>query len=403
MNALFTIAMLELFLGGGGRLLDVGPLTIRMVLFSLCLSASALYAATRTRKSDGSALAVALVAAYLVVHLGALVNGVLVGADIGVMLTEMQQSLYWLAAPFIAMTLQSPHMVQRAADLVRIAGVVLAVLYLLTVLALAAGLVDYLGLYAVLGESSEFSFRGESYFFYKGFLFLGIAAVFFIAVDTRHARWLAILVVAAMVLTLTRGFVLSTSVAVLLMLVAQRRWKLLGIATVAVLVAAFVVWGYLPSLEEGLDGQRESSNLQRLEDFGFIFERLDVRTVLLGQGLGVPVGERANIENTFLWAFWRLGLFGVLFWLAPLVLCLTYYSRVWRGGRDHRLASAFAFGAVLVYVQTLSNPYLNNPIGLSYVLVALFALRTLSRRAPPTVSWRYPPLAVAKAPAPLVT
>ena len=401
MNALFTIAILELFLGGGGRLLDVGPLTIRMVLFSLCLLASALYATTRTSKSDGTALAVTLVAAYLVVHLSALVNGVVAGADVEVMLTELQQSLYWLAAPFFAMTLRSPHMVQRAADLVRIAGVVLAVLYLLTVLALAAGLVDYLGLYSVLGESSEFSFRGESYFFYKGFLFLGIAAVFFIAVDTRHAHWLAILVVAAMVLTLTRGFVLSASVAVLLMLVSQRRWKLLCIATVAVLTAAFVVWGYLPSLEEGLDVQRESSNVQRLEDFGFIFERFDVRTLLLGQGLGVPVGERVNIENTFLWAFWRLGLLGVLFWLVPLILCLTYYGRVSRGSRDHRLASAFAFGAVLVYVQTLSNPYLNNPIGLSYVLVALFSLRTLSRPSWKTMSWRPPSLWVSRAPSPL--
>ena len=379
MNPLFTIAMLELFVGGGGRLLEVGPLTVRMLVFTLCLLASVLYAATRRSRADGTGLALALVGAYLVVHLGALINGVLAGADAAAMLTEMQQSLYWLAAPFIAMVLQSPRMVQRAADLVCLAGVVLAVLYLLTVATLGAGVIDYLGLYALLGESSEFSFRGESYFFYKGFLFLGIAAVFFVAVDARHSRSLALLVVAAMVLTLTRGFVLSTSAAVLLMLVAQRRWKLLGMAVLAVLAAAFVVFGYLPSLEEGLDVQRESSNLQRLEDLDFIFERLDVRTLLMGQGLGVPVGERVNIENTFLWALWRLGLAGVLFWLSPLVLCLAYYSRIDRRDRRHRLASAFAFATVLVYVQTLSNPYLNNPIGLSFVLVALFSLRTLAR------------------------
>ena len=101
--------------------------------------------------------------------------------------------------------------------------------------------------------------------------------------------------------------------------------------------------------------------------------------MLIGQGLGVPISERVNVENTFLWALWKLGLPGVLFWLSPLLLCLIYYRRISRGNGALPLASAFVFGTVLVYVQTLSNPYLNNPIGLSYVLVSLFALRTLAR------------------------
>ena len=379
MNVVFTIAMLELFVGGGGRLLEIGPLTVRMLLFALCLLTSVFYAVSRPNRADGTALALGLVAAYLFIHLGGLVNGILRGADVADLLTEMQQSLYWLAAPFIAMTLQSQRMVQRAADLVQLSGVVLATLYLLAISALAMGLVDYFGFYALLSESSEFSFRGESYFFYKGFLYLGIAAVFFVAVDARRSRWLAVLVVVAMVLTLTRGFVLSTSAAMLLMLMAQRRTKFLGMAALAVAAAAFVLWVYLPSIEEGLDLQRDVSNLQRLDDLAFVFDRLDVRTLLIGQGLGVPIGERVNVENTFLWALWKLGLPGVLFWLSPLLLCLIYYRRIDRGNGALPLASAFVFGTVLVYVQTLSNPYLNNPIGLSYVLVSLFALRTLSR------------------------
>jgi hypothetical protein len=33
-------------------------------------------------------------------------------------------------------------------------------------------------------------------------------------------------------------------------------------------------------------------------------------------------------------------------------------------------------------VQTVTNPYLNNPIGLSFVMAAIFSLQTLARRAP---------------------
>jgi hypothetical protein len=40
---------------------------------------------------------------------------------------------------------------------------------------------------------------------------------------------------------------------------------------------------------------------------------------------------------------------------------------------------------ILVYVQTLTNPYLNNPIGLSFVMVAIFSLKTLSARDLPAL------------------
>ena len=40
MRALFTISLLELFIGGGGRLTAVGPVSLRMVLFAACLCAT---------------------------------------------------------------------------------------------------------------------------------------------------------------------------------------------------------------------------------------------------------------------------------------------------------------------------------------------------------------------------
>ena len=383
MNVLFTVALFELYIGGGGRLLEIGPFTVRMVLFAICLIATVVHGLNRPHRADGVGLALVLVGVYLVLHGAALVHGTLAGADVSTVLTELQQSLYWLAAPFIAMVLQSQAMVHRTADIVRLSGVVLATIYLLTIASLAAGLFDYVSAYATLSESSEFAFRSENLFFYKGFLYLGIAVVFFVSVESPHSRLFALLILTAMALTLTRGFILSTSLALATMLIAQKRWKLVALVGLAFAAAAFFVWIYVPSVEEGLDAQREISNLQRLDDFAYIIDRLDVQTVLSGQGLGVPVGDRINIENTFLWALWRLGLPGVLFWLAPLAICFAYYMRIPRKDSGYRLGSAFAFAALLVYLQTLANPYLNNPIGLSFVLVAMFSLRRLARGRSP--------------------
>jgi hypothetical protein len=230
----------------------------------------------------------------------------------------------------------------------------------------------------VLSESGEFSSRGSGFFFYKGFLYLGIATIFMIAIRPKWWRTGVIIVVAALVATLTRGFVLSTSVAVLLMLGLQGRKVTLGLGMVGVVVAAFVVWVYLPSLDDTLLRSRATSSLQRVDDMMFIVDQLRVRTVLLGEGFGSLINGRILIENTFLWALWKLGVAGLLFWLTPLLLCSYFFINIPNFRRDG-LACAFYFGVILLYVQTATNPYLNNPIGLSYMLIATFSLRTLAR------------------------
>lgn len=385
MKYFFTIVLLELFLGGGGRLMELGPLTVRMILFALCLYFSAISVIGRPHKNDGIPLALALVAAYFVVHLPAVIIGIVHGSLPGNISTEMQQSLYWLAAPFFAATLASPEMVARAALLVRLAGVALATGYLLTLVGLALGIVDFIDLYAKLNATGEFFFRGESFFFYKGFLYLGISAIFLLAINSRYSHVLLMVVVAALVLTLTRGFVLSASIAILLMLTALGRWRAVGLTAVTVAVAVFIVWFYLPSFDDVLLGQRDLSNAERSGDIAFILDNIKVSTLLFGSGFGSLINERINIENTYLWALWRLGVPGLIFWFLPLFLSLRYYLRVPKHSEHYRLACAFFYGIVLVYVQTMTNPYLNNPIGLSFVLIALFSLRTLSKHQPAAI------------------
>ena len=393
-DTLFTVTVLELFLGGGGRLTEIGPATLRMVLFAVCIFAGILVFSLR-RRADGQLLAGGLVLMYFLVHLPGLVVGALHGAQPSDMLSELQQSLYFLAAPFFALVLQSRSMVERTANLVALAGVILAASYVLVLAGLAMGTLDFEATYIAMNATGEFFFRGESFFFYKGFLYLGLATIFLLAIRGSHWLPLLLLVVSALVMTLTRGFALSTSIAVLLMLAAQGRWRWVGAASIAVAVATFLVWVYLPSLDEAFDGQRDISNSQRYEDLTYIFDNTSVWTILFGEGFGSLINERLNIENTFLWVFWKLGFAGVVFWCIPLAICVYYYVRIPKRHQDFQLASAFFFGTVLIYVQTLTNPYLNNPIGLSFVLLAIFSIRTLSRASassPPRMSIRRPTL-----------
>ena len=129
-NALFTITVLELFIGGGGRLTELGSVTVRMVLFAACLYVGLLSISLRRGESKQLRLAYVMVLFYLLVHVPGVMWGAANGVDPGDILTEFQQSLYWLAAPFFALALQSVAMVKRTATLVQFAGLCLAFGYI---------------------------------------------------------------------------------------------------------------------------------------------------------------------------------------------------------------------------------------------------------------------------------
>ena len=230
----------------------------------------------------------------------------------------------------------------------------------------------------MLRDSGEITSRGQGLLFYKGFLYLGVAIMFLVSMRGRYWIPAVVVITGALVLTLTRGFILSTSIAVLMLLVVQRRKWAVSLALVGIAGAAFMVWNYLPSLNEGISESRDVSNLQRLDDMAYIERHASLTTLLTGEGFGSLINERQNIENTYLWALWKLGIPGLIFWLVPLVLCSYFFIRIPRRGAN-RLACAYYFGTVLIYIQTSTNPYLNNPIGLSFVMIALSALQTLAR------------------------
>lgn len=381
-NGLFMVTLFELFVGGGGRLLHLGPITVRMILFGVCLLATLAVILLRLRRMEGVRLALLLVLVYLLVHVFGLLVGAFHGADTSDMVGEFQQSLYWLAAPFFALVLQSPDMVRRASWIVRAAGLALATGYLGVLALLAVGKLSILQVLPILTDSGEVIVRGDNFLFYKGFLYLGISIIFYVAIRGRFWKTLTFLVALALVLTLTRGFLLSVSISVVLMLAAQGRKLVAGGALALAAAGAFVVFIYVPSLNEKISESQAGSISQRQQDFVEIVNHLDAEALLIGDGYGATVNDRLNIENSFLWAVWKLGVVGLAFWLMPLALCAYYYFRIPDRGK-HYLANAFFFGAVLVNIQTLTNPYLNNPIGLSYMLVAIFSLRTLAREAEP--------------------
>ena len=377
---LYTLIALELFLGGGGRMLELGPITMRMVLFATALTVTVFFFLRKATDRGMVSLAMVLVAGFIITHLPALLIGLFKGSAPADVFTDLSPLLYWLAAPFFAIALEREQMVLRTANLIQMAAIVMALSYLLIIAGLATEQINFGDFYEWAEISGEISFRNESLFFYKGFLYLGIGAIFLAALGGRWRGVWLIVVLTALILTLTRGFILATGVAGILLLCTMGRWRAVFVAVSLVAVALFAVWVYLPSLDEGyLLEQRGISNSIRLDDLAFMAENVSVGVLLFGEGFGTYINGRLAIENSYLMILWKMGPAALVFWLAPFGIALYYFCRIGSHAKNYRLACAFFFGLLLVYVQTGTNPYLNNPIGLSFVMMAMFSLRTISR------------------------
>jgi hypothetical protein len=377
---LYILIAIELFVGGGGRMLELGPITVRMVLFVAGLSATVFLLLNRFTDRGAVSLAMLLVAGFIATHFPALLIGWFKGSAPGDIFTDVSPLLYWLIAPFFAIVLAHEKMVLRTAQLIQVTAIAMALIYLVIVAGLATEHVNFSEFYEWADMTGEIAFRNESLFLYKGFLYFGIGAIFLVALGGgRRNFWLSIVLI-ALILTLTRGFILATGMAGILLLCTMGRWRAVLVAACLAAFALFAVWVYLPSLDEGyMLEQRGISNSIRLDDLSFIVENVSLSALLFGEGFGSYINGRLAIESSYLMILWKTGLVGLVFWLVPFGIAMYYFRRVRAHAQHYRLACAFFFGVLLVYVQTGSNPYLNNPIGLSFVIMGIFSLRAISR------------------------
>jgi hypothetical protein len=369
-SALLVLVLLELFLLGSGRLVQLGPLTLRMWLYLISVGYAVTAILLRGRLDREVLL---LVLGFLALTITSSVVGLVNHAPLSEVADDVKPLLFFLSILFFEISITDLTQVNRVARLVKLASLVLAAAYLAGVSLVVLGAIPFSLIYEVLSHSDEFFFRGETGVFYKGFLYLGIGFCFFV-VARGWSRLLSVFLLAMIVLTFTRGLLLATLVILLVAPLIRRggvlRWPLYTGALMLTIVVG------LPWLIDAFR-DRDFSDALRVHDIKTVEQGTTWLSVLLGHGLGAAVGERTRIEESYLEILHQQGLLGLLFWFSVLALLSRDYWRAWRRGREG-LALPFLLGALFVYVESATNPFLTNPIGMSMVLVSLVVLKRLA-------------------------
>src|SRR5688572_23647813 len=101
-RVVYFLLTLEVILGGGGRLMEIGPVTLRMVLFAVALVLTVMTVAARGTLVDAKATMLLLIS-FLLVQSGGVVIGLSRGNPPEAVWTDVQPLLFWLVAPFVAL------------------------------------------------------------------------------------------------------------------------------------------------------------------------------------------------------------------------------------------------------------------------------------------------------------
>lgn len=376
-NFFITIYVIDLFLFGGGRVVEFYGITLRMVLFSFALILSLI--CLIESKSISSNVAVFLLTFIVVLSYSSFVSVL----DSNFNLNSVIAFSFVFIALFF--TYYHDRFLKILIKLISFSSFFMASIYLLFLFLVVNGKFSIFDVYKFIPKSELF-FRGEDGFVYKGFIYVMVGALYFVIVKNQsiHVRYIGFFVcLVATIATLTRGFVLSLVFVVFLFYL----FKLKSIAlkyTIFIIFLSMIISFSILHPELFL---REGSDSTRINDiFAFIsFLNGGGIDVLLGKGVSAYLGDRQSVENAYMDTWIRFGFLGVLLLLISFIkLTLDYRYIIKINLKSNVTNNSYYdwlyYSVLLIFIQSNFNPYINNYIGGTFFVFTLVHFDSIRNR-----------------------
>jgi hypothetical protein len=316
-------------------------------------------------------------------------NGAAHAADMQLLGDDISPLLSFLALPFFELTLRSKKELILVIRIILVAAMVMACCYAVIVVSLWLSLwlgISSLGsLYRWLTQSggNDFGVSGDGTgetgrFAYSGAVFMGIAIVLLSFKKGRSAKAGAFLLFLSLLLVASRGLFLTLAITALCYTLMARisTIKKLGLCCVVILLAAVC----LPILFS-LAGNRTASNSARLNTIAQVYERVSPESLIVGHGFGIGVPEKPkHMEIVYLEVFQKQGVLGLMWWAALIGMLVTRFRKA-LASDNRRLVYSLFLVAIFVLVESATNPFINNPIGMYPFLISFVGLGILARAA----------------------
>ena len=363
------LLLFELFLGGSGQDIHItGFLTLRMVNYIVAVGLGLMYFVGGGKMAKDF---ITLVVLFTLLLAFAYAIAVINNSSSENVIEDIKPLSYFYILFFFSYIFRSKFVIQKAYDVLLLSGKLMVVLYIVYILITdILGIFDFSWAYATF-ISDNFLFRGVgSAFYYKGFVFIPIAAIGFL--KDKNYLWF-ILSVVAVYFTYTRGLYVLLVVGCLFYILRAKGVKLsvlIGILFLSYTLYQGAKYFEIFDIGEDYTEKREGGDELRFETINQVKSEINVVSFFVGHGFGHGVKNRpVHMEMSYLEIFHKQGVIGLVFWGTVLLLILSYNKKVPKGNKG--ISDFYMISSIMIFIQSFFNPYINNPIGMGMVLVSL--------------------------------
>lgn len=368
---LFVLVLFELVIGGSGHFTELGPITLRMLFFLIAVISSILYYSfKKVIKRD----VFIIIWSFTLLSIFGATIGFLNNAPIPLIIEDFKPLSFFYILLFFSISINKSDDIELISRVIKKGAIIIAVIYLFTISMLFIGKIDFLTFYANQERYGEVIFRNDTLFFYKGFLYLCIGFFFYLFTNGKFKFISLLFLYICIILTLTRGFILFTTILLIFYLLFINQNKLLKIFTI--IIGFIITIIAIPFLIEAM-GDRSNSDAIRYIQMEQVMSSINPISLIVGHGLGVGTEIRPiHMELSFLEIFHKQGLIGIVFWLCIYIHIFIMFFNI-KDKRIKNQAYPFVLSVVFVILQSTTNPFMNNPIGLTMILITIVVLSKL--------------------------
>jgi len=291
--------------------------------------------------------------------------GLINNNSLNFIIDDVKPLLFFLQSALIYNFLSYNSFTEKLHLIYKSVGLLLSFLFLGIILLIYFQVIQFNDFYQWAFNQNDFVFRpqensiSETGFFYKGFLYLGVSFFFFVHFRSFISYLIQFIIFLSIVFTLTRGLILSLLITYFMYLFFEFKNK---IWLYVILIGFIIYFGY--TFYDGLIGDKQLSNSIRIDDFNYILDNLSFPSFFFGNGFGSMINNRSSVENSFLDIFYNQGFFGLVFYFFLFFRISFLYIRYFKGDS---FLFPFFYGSVFIFMESMTNPFINNPIGMAFV------------------------------------
>ena len=125
-------------------------------------------------------------------------------------------------------------------------------------------------------------------------------------------------------------------------------------------------------------GDKSDSDSVRYTQMDQVISSVNPISLIIGHGFGVGVPIRKiHMELSFLEIFHKQGIIGLIFWFGLFIHIFIMYINI-KIKKYKDIALPFLLSVIFVLLQSTTNPYMNNPIGLTMILITIVVFSKLN-------------------------